>query len=163
MSGKVLIGIVLVLVVAGAVTGGILYTRHRTAGQQCALCARPVHDNARTVTEVDGKREDTCCPACALAQRAQTGHKVKLISVADYDTHQQIDPHKATYIVGSDVSICTQHANGHQAADDKYPLARRYDRCEPSILAFTSRERAEQFAKEHGGNLAGLRELGIKE
>lgn len=160
-NGKIWAGIALVTVVAALALGGGWYLRHRRAAGHCAICLRPVHANARAVAEIDGKREEACCPACVLALRAQTRRNVRLLLVSDYDTRQPIAPGQATYVVGSDQQTCAQHAVA-PLDEEKRATAIHYDRCEPSILAFGSRDRAVAFAREHGGNVGTLENLGMR-
>lgn len=157
-NGKAWIGALLVVAVGAIALGGAWYLRQRRAAGHCAFCLRPVH--VRTVAERDGKRQEACCPACVLALRAQTHANVRIISVADYDTHRDLAPDQAAYVVGSDVHTCAGQP-AVKVDESKRPLPLHYDRCEPSILAFASRERATAFVKEHGGNIATLRDLGM--
>jgi len=160
-NGKIWIGILVVAVVAAAAIGGGWYFRQRSARQHCPVCARPIHSKTRAVVEIDGKHSQTCCPACALALQAQTGRRVRLLSVADFDTDAPLAPERATYLVGSDVRTCGEHREP-RLDEEKRPFDVHYDRCEPGILAFRTRERAADFGRGHGGKIATLKELGMR-
>ncbi len=160
-KGKILVGLLLVIVVAAGALGTAWYVRHRRAVQVCALCSRPVHAQYRAMAERNGKNEQTCCITCALAMRAQLGKKARLVTVTDYDTRRELGPAAATYVVGSSVHTCAD-APTVKVDETKHAMERHHDRCEPSILAFATRERAEAFAKEKGGNVGTLTELGVK-
>ncbi len=160
-NGRKWIGILLVAVVGVIAVGGGLYFRYRRTEQRCWICQRPLHADNLVVTELDGKRNEACCPACVLALRAQSGKKVRMLKVTDYVTHQPLAPEQATYVVGSDVNTCAQHSPP-QLDEEKRALAIHYDRCAPSILAFRNKPEAEDFAKQHGGNMGSLADLGMK-
>ncbi len=162
-NGKKWVGVLIVVLVGGLAIGAGWYVRSRRAEGVCTLCRRPVHAESRALAELNGKREEACCPACVLRLRAQTGQKVRLIAVSDYNTHESLAPAQAAYVVGSDVVTCSLHGDhgaGHVDAD-KQPLEKTFDRCEPSILAFRSREAAVAFTRQHGGNIGTLSDLGI--
>jgi hypothetical protein len=100
---------------------------------------------------------DACCLRCALTYGQQIGKAVTILSVTDHTSGKSLDPERATFVVGSDVSPCT-HTMVHVGAE-KEPYRVRWDRCLPSTLAFSSRESAETFRAEHGGRLRSLQEL----
>lgn len=160
-KGKIVVGLLLVIVVAAGALGTAWYVRSRKTAQVCALCSRPIHAKHRAVAERNGKTEQTCCVTCAVAMRAQLGKKARLVGVTDYDTVKELGPAAATYVVGSSVHTCTDKPTV-KVDETKHAMERHHDRCEPSILAFATRERAEAFAKEKGGNVATLAELGVK-
>jgi hypothetical protein len=64
------------------------------------------------------------------------------------------------YVEGSDVTPCSSMHEGTPPVDERGCCMKAvYDRCLPSVLAFRSRERAESFAKEHGGTVKTLAEI----
>lgn len=162
-TGKIAAGLLLVLAVTAGALAMQWYVRARDTANRCALCTRPVHTATRATVERDGKRESACCIACVLAMRAQVGRptseKARLISVADYDTGAEIAPEPAAYVVGPEVKTCSE-GPAVKFDETKHPLASHYDRCAPVILAFSSKGRADEFAKQHGGKVATLRDLG---
>jgi len=161
-NGRKWIGILVVAVAGLAAVGGGLYFRYRRIEQRCWVCQRPLHADNIVVAELDDQRHEACCPACVLAMRAQTGKKVRIVTVTDYLTHQPLAPEQATYVVASDVNTCAQHSPPH-LDEEKRARAVHYDRCTPSILAFRSKPEAEDFAKQHGGNVGSLADLGIRQ
>jgi nitrous oxide reductase accessory protein NosL len=100
---------------------------------------------------LDGKRVTFCCPACALSEGKQLGKPVRVTALTDFPTDEEIDPERAFLVKGSDVNPCAQHAA--TPLSDKRPMQVAFDRCSPSLLAFSSRSAAEAFARDHGGTI----------
>ncbi len=150
------------LVILIAITGGLGYAGWRMlspAGQQvCEVCNRPIHGQSRTLGEIDdGKQEIFCCPTCALTAHHQTGKKVTILQLTDFDTDNPLAPAGAYVVEGSTLNLCIQH---QPVADrDKQPAQMAFDRCSPSIYAFASEAGAERFAREHGGTVRKFQEL----
>ena len=130
--------------VAAAAGGSFAFYRwwERRRPEVCAVCQRPVHVPTRTV----GERRVFCCPMCAKAE----GERV--VALTDFETRAEIDPVTAVVVRGSSVNPCMEHG-AHEAhfSADKRPLATQYDRCTPSLLAFSDKGRAEAFARRFGG------------
>jgi len=100
----------------------------------CPLCGMtlPMFYKTNHVAEVDGKVKQYCSLHC-LVEDKEVNHKdVKNIKVVAVDTLKFIPVEKATYVVGSDVK-------GTMSMTSKY--------------AFSTKEAAEAFAKEHGGKV----------
>jgi hypothetical protein len=51
----------------------------------------------------------------------------------------------------SEVNPCREH-QAH-LGEHKHPLSTEFDRCAPSVLAFSSRDAALSFARKHGGQV----------
>jgi hypothetical protein len=124
----------------------------------CPICLRHEHKESMVKFQAEGERiTQACCLSCALTYGRQVHKKVTIVSVTDHNTGKEIGPEHASFIVGSDVSPCT-HTMMHMGAEkQEYPV--RWDRCLPSILAFSSAEAADAFRAQHGGRLRTLQEL----
>ncbi len=134
------------------------WTRWRSSETQiCQACSRPIHIHTRTVGLVGNHRELFCCPACALTTHDQSGKPVKIVELTDYGTGSALSPTQAFLVRGSDVNPCAQQHG--PVTSDKQPTDVSFDRCSPSMLAFASREAAERFAKEHGGEVLSFSEV----
>ena len=77
----------------------------------------------------------------------------------DYSSGQWIDATTATYLVGSDLSHCAMNEVRRDAQGSV--LAKSYDRCLPSIVAFASRDAAEKYQKQNGGQIASFEKLTV--
>jgi hypothetical protein len=124
---------------------------HERQTHLCAACQRHIHGESRTAALVNGKKLTYCCPACAISQQRQTGARVDVVSLTDFDRKSQIDPARAYVVRGSDVNSCS-HAIA-AAGMDKHPMEAHFDRCSPSLLAFADKQAAERFARQHGGQV----------
>jgi len=125
--------------------------------QVCQVCSRPIHAHSRTVGLVGDRREQFCCPACALATHEQSGRAVRIVELTDYETSSSLAPSGAYIVRGSDVNTCALE-HGPVVAD-KQPTVVHFDRCSPSLLAFVGRDAAARFAKEHRGEVLSFSEL----
>ncbi len=156
----------------GAVTGlivlvgigvGLLYVAWRltstTAEAVCEVCNRPVHMETRTVALIGGEREVFCCPTCAVHAAQQAGNELEFVKFTDYATGWPVEPKDAFLVRGSDVNPCLAHEPEVLTDMEKQPAAITFDRCAPSILAFATREAAEDFIREHGGELFRTEDL----
>jgi hypothetical protein len=100
---------------------------------------------------------EVCCLSCALNYGRQTSKAVTILSVTDHDSGKPLDPDRATFVVGSEVSPCTHDAEQMRLEGETLPV--HWDRCLPSILAFASREAADAFHARYGGRVRSLQEL----
>lgn len=81
------------------------------------------------------------------------------LAVRDFDTADVLDAGSAAYVEGSDVSPCSSGTQDQPRDERGCCLKPVYDRCLPSLIAFGSRDRAEAFARDHGGVVRTLSEL----
>jgi hypothetical protein len=139
-----------IILISGLSYAGWRYVQERE-NHICAACQRTVHEHTRTIAVANGKQRGYCCPACALSQHRQTGKPVDVLSVTDYETGARLRPEGAFLVRGSDVNSCSHHSVA--AGLDKQPVESHFDRCSPSILAFSGKVRADAFAQEHGGQV----------
>ena len=123
----------------------------------CAVCGRPIHAGTRTVALIAGKKEVFCCPMCAITAARQTGREVKIIELTDGETNRPLAPANAVLVVGSEVNLCSRRPVLRERDKQTAPLA--FDRCSPSVLAFSNRVAAETFQRRHGGKLMRVNEL----
>ena len=137
---------------------GAFQWQRRNQPDICQHSWREIHPGVLTIAEVDGKETRFCCPACALTTAEQTGKPVRVLRLSDFYTHQPLEPAAAFLVRGSEANLCT---HPHPlVSEEKQPLDVHFDRCAPSILAFRSREEAEAFRQEHGGEVLRLADLG---
>lgn len=140
-------------VVLGAAV--LLYFR-RQQQEICPFSNRHIHSGSRAVVEVAGERLPTCCIRCALTAERQ-GVKARLVEVSDFFSGRPLAPDAAFYVSGSPVVLCERHEPKLDAEKQVYQPV--FDRCEPSIFAFSRREQAEEFARTNGGAVRRLPEI----
>jgi hypothetical protein len=157
MNAKLLFAAGIVLaVVAGALFGG-WYVLRRQPPAFCQISGRPIHANMVTYAQVDGKKVYACCARCVLTLARQTGKTARILEVTDYATGRRLAARDAYFVDGSDVHMCA--GPRLEVDESRTPYYRFFDRCEPSLLAFASEQRAREFAAEHGGTVRQVEEL----
>ena len=127
------------------------------APEECDVCHRPMH--AETYYEVhleDGETRALCCPRCGLRFQAERDD-VAYAAVADYATKDVIDAADAYFVEDSEVHACSHSLVQEDRTGTQYQVA--WDRCLPSLVAFESRETAEDFRNSHGGTIKTYDEL----
>ena len=148
---RIAILVIAVLLVAAGVAWWRVYAPGQTA--RCAVCTRTIHPGMMTGYQVAGEaaQKEACCAACVLAYGRQSGRRVTVEHVSDYVTGGRLPPKRATFVVGSDEHPCSRQQM--LVTEPGTPVHVHYDRCEPSLIAFGEGERAQAFAREHGGNV----------
>ena len=111
------------------------------APADCKHCGmnRTSFDQSRMVIiYADGSSAGTCSLNCVVTDMKESqGKKIKSFQVADYNTRELMDAKKATWVMGGKISgVMT-------------PVAK---------WAFATKQAAEAFIKENGGNLASFDE-----
>jgi hypothetical protein len=124
----------------------------------CQICRRPMHAATSLFVSLDdGQEVELCCPRCGL--RFQKGRSdVDSTQVSDYLSRRRLQAADASYVVGSSVHPCCSEA---AILKDRSGIEyeKTWDRCLPSVIAFGSREDAQLFQREHGGELMTYPEL----
>ena len=133
-------------------------------GDTCAVCNRALHSESAVWAEVDGDRRHYCCAACALWAERQVGGEVEITEVSDYPSGAALNPAEAVFVVGSNVNHCLMQHSIFDPQRTTLDQAKKtgsleFDRCSPSILAFSSRSAAAQFAERESGRLLTLDQL----
>jgi len=111
------------------------------AEEKCSLCGMKVDEAKRqhfVVTTKDGKKQKACNEGCAVMLLENIKKDVKTLESIVYNTGSLIDAHKAFYVKGSDIKAVM----GGQ-----------------SVVAFSKKEDAEKFQKEHGGKVMAAEEM----
>ena len=128
----------------------------RQQQELCPFSNRQIHSGSRAVVELEGKRVTTCCIRCALTA-GQQGMKLRLVEVSDFLSGEPLSPEAAFYVSGSPVVLCERHEPKLDTEKQAHQMV--FDRCEPSIFAFTRREQAEEFARSNGGAVRRLPQI----
>jgi len=107
--------------------------------QGCSVCGMDVSKYTHVkyvVTTTDGKTFTTCGVQCGLALQIRLGDKFKSAMATDLITHREVEATKAFYVYKS--SVITDMG--------------------PGFIAFSTKEKAENFAKGFGGKVVNHRE-----
>ena len=145
------------VVIALALGGWWLVRQHEA--KVCPLSGRVIHKETRAFVTIGGRNYETCCLRCALIEARQTGKRLQVREVADFDTSRLLDPQQAWYVEGSDVNLCMRTTQSAQNPSGHGVYLRAFDRCSPSVLAFRDEQHARAFMKQHGGVMKRLGDL----
>lgn len=125
----------------------------------CPFSGRAIHPQTRALVTIGNQKYETCCVRCAIIEAQQTGKPLRVLEVADFDTGKLIDPESAWFVEKSDVNLCMRMAPGAASPGRESVYVRTFDRCSPSVLAFSSEQHARNFTAQHGGALKRLSDL----
>lgn len=116
----------------------------------CEVCKRELHHGAAFwVTAADGSKRLTCCPRCGLHfVRNQGGQAVE---ATDFNSGKTIPADRAIYLEGSDIMECCSTSG--RRTDEGTIQDVHYDRCMPSLIAFSKVDEAESVRQKHGGRI----------
>ena len=149
------IGLIAVLALLG---GGWYFVTHGSA-KVCPFSGREIHPQTRTLVSIGGKKYETCCVRCAIIEAQQTGKPLQVLKVAAFDTSRLMDPNDAWFVEGSAVNMCMRMSPAAESPGRESVYLRGFDRCSPSILAFSSEQHARDFIAQHGGALKRLNDF----
>ncbi len=146
-----LVGLVLLLCVGGV--GYYAYRHLVVANQECDICGRAVHSaHESTLLLKNGEKVHTCCTRCALHYNQNHPGQVADLLVMDHSNGSKVDASKAIYVEGSDVQECVP-ASETPPREPGVEFERTYDRCVPSLIAFSDESAARDFMSHQGGHM----------
>jgi hypothetical protein len=148
----------LVVPVIVALFAGAVYFLFLGQPVVCDHCGRPLHQESLYRIHLrNGEVKQSCCPRCGLYFQ-QGRDDVVLVEVADFRTSKLMDATQAIYVEDSSVNMCYLDSPVHRHIEGiESTLA--WDRCMPGLLAFESREAAEDFRSEKGGLIKTYNQL----
>lgn len=156
---KRILGTLGIVAVVGLVAT-FVYTRIEPE-PYCEACHRAIHgETYYRVFLADGSVEDVCCPRCGL--RFQEGRNdVTGSDVSDFATRERVDAETAYFVEDSSVAMC-RHDSPLQEDRSGVQYELTWDRCLPSLVAFSTRDAAEVFRQENGGTIKTYAELKLE-
>ena len=157
MATKTRLALAAAMTIVIATAAGLLLWETRSPAV-CPLCHRGIHAASRAVIEIRGEHKAVCCVRCAITAESQEGVPVRLLEVSDFRSWKSLRPESAHYVANAAVVLCAQH---EAPSRDEYKQLRMrvFDRCEPSILAFSTETDARSFAAQNGGEVARLDQI----
>jgi hypothetical protein len=121
----------------------------------CEVCKRVIHaETSFKIVRPDDSINVTCCPRCGLTAVIQTGGRA--LEAVDFMSKKPIRATEAIYLEGSDIMECCS-TTGFRSDEGAYQEI-DYDRCMPSMVAFSRREDAEIVRQTHGGRIISFEE-----
>jgi hypothetical protein len=141
-----------------AIAAGGFWVLEKSKREACPICQRSIHPHSSALVVIKGKPVRVCCIRCGITHNFQVGKPGEVVEVTDFLSDRPMKPSEASYVEGSQVSMCDPHESP-LIDQTKHPYSRIFDRCEPSTYAFRKREDAEVFVRENGGRLFTWQEL----
>lgn len=124
----------------------------RPAPNLCRVCQRGMHQGVTYRLELAGSTEDACCPRCGMHFQIEHPGTAKKVWATDLTSGRFIEAETAIYVEGGDVAYCTMHSTPVERQPQGVAV-RDFDRCLPSLVAFSTRPEAETYQKQHGGEV----------
>ena len=124
----------------------------RPAAGQCRVCERGMHQGVTYRLVLASGNEDACCPRCGMHFQLEHPGAAKTVWATDVNTGRFITAETAVYVEGGDVAYCTLHSTPVERQSQGVAV-RDFDRCLPSLVAFSTRQEAETYQKQHGGEV----------
>ncbi len=149
------IGLIAVLVLLG----GAWYFVSQRSAKACPFSGREIHPQTRASVTIGGKKYEVCCVRCAIIEAQQTGKPLRVLKVADFESSKLIDPVSAWFVENSSVNLCMRMAPAVESRGRESVYVRTFDRCSPSVLAFSSEQHARAFIAQHGGVMKRINDL----
>ncbi len=143
------------LVAIGAITAlGVwaFLSVSRPALDLCRVCDRGLHHGVTYRLVLARGNEDACCPRCGMHYQIEHPGAAKRTLATDLKSGQFIAAETAVYVEGGDVSYCTMHSTPVERQPQGVAV-RDFDRCLPSLVAFSALREAEAYQREHGGEV----------
>jgi hypothetical protein len=159
MRTRIIFAAVFGLAVVVAALGGAWYLLNLRQAKVCPFSGRAIQPQTRAFVAIGGKEYETCCARCAIIEAQQTGKQLRILKVADFETRKLLNPASAWFVEASTVDFCTRMAPGTESTGREATYVRAFDRCSPSILAFSSEQHARDFIARNGGVLKRLGDL----
>ena len=124
----------------------------RPAADLCRVCDRGLHHGMTYRLELADGPEDACCPRCGMHYQIEHPGAVQEAWATDLNSGQFIAAKTAFYVEGGDIAHCTMHSTPVER-EPQGVAVRAFDRCLPSLVAFGTRQEAEAYEKQHGGDV----------
>ena len=152
---------VLLIAVALGVLAGAGYVAYRLESPHgeaiCQVCGRGI--SAKTAYEIEtaSGTVHACCPACAMHFMLNEPGSVRKSWATDFNTGKPIPASNAYYDSGGDTQYCTAHHPPVERGTEGVTV-RVYDRCLPTLVAFSNRDEADAYQRQHGGRVVTYEE-----
>ncbi len=156
---RIWVAILLGLVVLGVVGFAAYFVwsgRLEANKLQCSVCGRPLHKPlVYVVASPSGARSLTCCPRCGL--RFAIEQDAKAAQATDFATRRSVSAQDAVYVEGSNLMECCSTMTTLRP-DQRTICELHFDRCMPSLVAFSKIEDAKEFQRRHEGHILNFTE-----
>jgi hypothetical protein len=140
--------------IVAIVAGGLAVYRWQASQRPelCQMCERAIPKQTAFRMDTTHGTVMACCPRCAMHHIAHHPGLVRQAWATDLASGHMIPAQSAYYDEGGDVQYCT----AHESPVERTPMGvqvRTYDRCLPTLVAFSTRNEAEAYRQQHGGRV----------
>lgn len=118
----------------------------------CQVCDRMISEQTAFRVDTASGAVHACCPACAMHYMMHDAGAAHKVWATDFSSGRMIPASSAYYDEGGDVQYCTRHEHSVERGTEGVSQ-RVYDRCLPTLVAFSTREKADAYRQEHGGRV----------
>jgi hypothetical protein len=152
---------ILVTIVAVAALVGVALVAYRWDAPRrpalCQVCDRVISKQTAFRVNTSSGVVNACCPACAMHYMLHHPDAVQKAWATDFNSGRMIPAASAYFDEGGDVQYCTRHnppiERGAEGVSERV-----YDRCLPTLVAFSTREEADAYRQQHGGRIVSYDE-----
>jgi hypothetical protein len=118
----------------------------------CQICQRDIPKQTAFHLDTGAGKIEACCPTCAMHYMLHHPNGVIKALATDFNSGRAIPAARAFYDEGGDVQYCTaKHASVERGAEGV--SMRVFDRCLPTLVAFSTQKEAEAYQQRHGGRV----------
>jgi hypothetical protein len=152
--------VLITIIALAGLLGGALAVYRRVAPRRpdlCQVCDRVISKQTAFRVNTASGTVHACCPACAMHYMLHEGAAVREAWATDFNSGRMIRASSAYYDEGGDVQYCTRHKPPVERGTEGVS-ERVYDRCLPTLVAFSSRDEADAYRGRHGGRVVNYEE-----
>jgi hypothetical protein len=152
--------ILVVLIALTVLVGGSLVVYRWEAPRRaeiCQVCGRVISKQTAFQVDTSSGLVHTCCPACAMHYMLHHTDSVRKAWATDFKSGRLIPASKAYYDEGGEVQYCTRRKPPVERGAESISW-RAYDRCLPTLVAFSNREEADAYRQKYGGRVVTYNE-----
>ena len=118
----------------------------------CRVCNRTLHAGVTYRLDLATGKEDACCPRCGMHYQIEHPGAIKKAWATDLDSGEFIPAESAYYVEGGDIAHCAVQSGALQREPQGVSV-REFDRCLPTLVAFRTKQEAEGYQRQHGGQV----------
>ncbi|MGE5327257.1 MAG: hypothetical protein ACM3NO_09485 [Deltaproteobacteria bacterium] len=146
--------LIAILAIGATIAVGLLAYRLEAPRRPgtCQVCGRMIPEQTAFRIDTASGSVHACCPACAMHFMMHHPDSKEKAWATDFNSGRMIPASSAYYDQGGDVQYCTRHASSVERGTEVVSQ-RVYDRCLPTLVAFSSRAEADAYRQQHGGRV----------
>lgn len=131
---------------------GVYRWEARRNAADCQICGRGIPKETAYHLDTSNGTLKACCPACAMHYMVHNSGQVEKGWATDFNSGRMIPAVNAYFDEGGNMQYCTAHMPSVERGPEGIHT-RVFDRCLPVLVAFSTREAAESYRAQHGGQV----------